>query len=295
MMYCSKCGEQLSSTAKFCAKCGEAVAASDEDATNFPTALPAHFQPESEQPAYSVPQPEYSPQPSTSKSTFLETLQKTLLDFWARLKSGGVCFLNAAKEKKKTFAFDSSQYTWHPSGEEENRTTVTLKKPFKQVMKEYIAILATGSKAFLADFQNHNPEGRPAPISHNAPPAIPVEPIENADLPMDDLPMTYETSDLLPQTPASASVVPKKKKKRTKKGKAMGGVFLFGGLALIVLAFVLGAGVLTYKWYEVPLSLFRIRIYNDLLLTLLSFLVPVCVYGGGYLTLAGIGSFLPDE
>jgi len=141
----------------------------------------------------------------------------------------------------------------------------------------------------LVGFQNHNPEATLAPIPHDTIPAVPVASVENANMPTGEPPAIYETSALPPQSPASVKSAPKKKKKRTKKGTAIGSVFLIGGLALIILAFVLGCGVLFYKWYEVPFSIFRIWIYRDFLATLLSFFVPVCVYGGGYLTLAGIG------
>lgn len=116
-------------------------------------------------------------------------------------------------------------------------------------------------------------------------PLSPTETLpQNGNCPQNNLPQQG--------TPKQTSTVFEKKKKRS---KATGQFFLFAGLVLVVAAFILGAGVLSYKWYEVPFSIFRIYIYRDIGLTLLSFFVPCCVYGGGYMLLAGIGTLLTER
>ena len=138
-MFCSKCGNQVTDTAKFCPKCGKPVGISDE------SVLPP-IQPPAKNNTYAPLRQNYADQPPVQK----QSLRATLNDFWLKLMIGGACFINAAKEKHKTFAIDPNLYTWQPDG----GAPVVMKKPFKQVIKEYVELFKAGFAAFLVGFKN---------------------------------------------------------------------------------------------------------------------------------------------
>jgi ribosomal protein L40E len=85
-------------------------------------------------------------------------------------------------------------------------------------------------------------------------------------------------------------------KAKVEGNHTLGIVLLSVGMVIIISCFIVGINVLDYEWYEVLLSFFFSYKYpGHPGLTILSFVLSFIIYGGGFLVLAGIASFFPDD